>query len=56
MGSSPDKGACDSNCRVYGTDNLFLAGSAIFPHQPANNPTLSIVAYALRLAKHLGAS
>lgn len=56
MGSSPDKGACDSNCRVYGTDNLFLAGSAVFPHQPANNPTLSIVAYALRLAKSLGAS
>jgi len=55
MGRSPETGVCDRNARVFGLDNLYVAGSAVFPHQGAANPTLTIVALALRLASHLGA-
>jgi choline dehydrogenase-like flavoprotein len=54
MARSPDEGACDSDARVFGIDNLFVASSALFPHQGAANPTLTISALALRLAHHLG--
>jgi len=55
MGSSPTMGVVDSNCRVYGVNNLYVAGSAVFPTSSQANPTLTIVALALRLADHLGA-
>uniref|UniRef100_UPI00359FEFCE GMC oxidoreductase n=1 Tax=Achromobacter insuavis TaxID=1287735 RepID=UPI00359FEFCE len=33
--------------------NLYIAGSAVFPTSGQANPTLTIVALALRLADHL---
>ena len=39
--------------RVHGMSNLYVAGSSVFPTRSANNPTLTIVALALRLADHL---
>ncbi len=56
MATSPDRGACDPNAKVFGTENLYLVSSAMFPHNGANNPTLTICAFALRLAEHLGAA
>jgi len=38
---------------VHGVDNLFIAGSSVFPTCGYANPTLTIVALALRLADHL---
>jgi choline dehydrogenase-like flavoprotein len=38
---------------VFGTHNLFVAGSAVFPTSSHVNPTLTIVALAVRLADHL---
>jgi choline dehydrogenase-like flavoprotein len=35
--------------------NLFVAGSAVFPTSGHANPTLTIVALAIRLAGHLRA-
>jgi choline dehydrogenase-like flavoprotein len=35
-------------------DNLYIAGSAVFPTSSQANPTLTIIAFALRLADHLG--
>ncbi|HKE20215.1 MAG TPA: GMC family oxidoreductase [Kofleriaceae bacterium] len=55
MGTSPASGVCDRDCRVFGKTNLYLATGAVLPHQGANNPTLEIAAFALRLAAHLGA-
>jgi choline dehydrogenase-like flavoprotein len=40
---------------VHGINNLFIAGSSVFPTGGANFPTASIVALTLRLAAHLSA-
>ncbi len=53
MGSDPSVSVVDSDCRVHGIDNLHIAGSAVFPTSSQANPTLTIVAMALRLAEHL---
>jgi choline dehydrogenase-like flavoprotein len=53
MSSTPRTGVVDSDCRVFGVRNLYLAGSAVFPSAGHANPTLTIVALALRLAEHL---
>lgn len=53
IGATPRTGVVDADCRVHGTTNLFLAGSAVFPTSGQANPTLTIVALALRLADHL---
>jgi choline dehydrogenase-like flavoprotein len=53
MGRSPEEGVVDADGKVFGTENLYLAGSATFPTSSQANPTLTIVASALRLAEHL---
>lgn len=56
MGHNPRSSVVDANCRVHGLDNLFVAGSSVFPTGGYANPTLSLVALALRLGDHLKAS
>ncbi len=53
MAASSASGIVDKNCKVFGVNNLFIAGSAVFPTSGQANPTLTIVAMALRLADHL---
>jgi choline dehydrogenase-like flavoprotein len=53
MADNPKRGVCDANCRVYGVDNLYVAGASVFPTVGAAPPTLTIVALAVRLADHL---
>jgi choline dehydrogenase-like flavoprotein len=53
MHDSPRNGVVDADCRVHGIPNLFVAGSSVFPTGGYANPTLTIVALALRLATHL---
>jgi choline dehydrogenase-like flavoprotein len=53
MSEDPAKGVVDPDCRVFGIENLFIAGSSCFPTSGAVNPTLTLVALALRLADHL---
>jgi choline dehydrogenase-like flavoprotein len=53
MHVDPAKGVVDADCRVHGIRNLYVAGSSVFPTYGCSNPTLTIVALALRLADHL---
>jgi len=50
MSDSPVSGVVDRNCLVHGTRNLYIAGSSVFATSGYTNPTLTIVALALRLA------
>jgi choline dehydrogenase-like flavoprotein len=53
MASVHREGVVDENCRVYGVSNLYVAGCSVFPTGGHANPTLTIVALAIRLADHL---
>ncbi len=53
MASRPEDGVVDLNCRVFGTDNLYVASSAVFPTGPSYSPTFTILALARRLGQHL---
>jgi choline dehydrogenase-like flavoprotein len=53
MHADPALGVVDADCRVHGLSNLYVASSAVFPTAGAANPTLTIVALALRLADHI---
>jgi choline dehydrogenase-like flavoprotein len=53
MSADPHHGVVDIDCRVHGVDNLFIAGSSVFPTTGHANPTLTIVALAVRLADTL---
>ena len=53
MASTARTGVVGPDCAVFGLPNLFIASSAVFPTSGHANPTLTIVALAVRLAKHL---
>jgi choline dehydrogenase-like flavoprotein len=53
MAASADDGVVDPDCRVHGLENLYVAGSSVFPTSGHANPTLTVVALAVRLAEHL---
>jgi choline dehydrogenase-like flavoprotein len=53
MHRDPAQGVVDENCRVHTVSNLYVASSSVFPTGGASNPTLTIVAMALRLADHI---
>ena len=53
MASSEQDGIVDPNCKVFGMDNLYVAGPSVFPTGSHANPVLTIVAMAIRLADHL---
>lgn len=55
MHVDPRRGVVDARCRVHGVDNLYLAGSSVFPTSGYANPTFTLVALTLRLADHLAA-
>jgi choline dehydrogenase-like flavoprotein len=53
MATKSDEGIVDSDCKAYALDNLYIAGSSVFPTAGYVNPTLTLVALAFRLADHL---
>jgi len=53
MADSATDGVTDPDGKVHGVDNLFVAGSSVFPTAAGYYPTLTIVALAFRLAHHL---
>ncbi len=53
MHDSPQFGVVDRHCKVYGLNNLYIAGSSVFPTAGANFPTITIAALTFRLAEHI---
>jgi len=53
MSNDATNGVVDANCKVHGIDNLYIAGSSVFPTGGYVNPTLTIVALAARLADYV---
>ena len=53
MHNDPKQGVLDKNARVHGVENLYVAGASTFPTSGAPNPTLTLVAQAIRLSDHL---
>lgn len=50
MSDSPRQGVVDRHCQVHGVENLYVTGSSVFPTSSSNNPTLTLLALALRLS------
>lgn len=53
MSENAKDGVVDRNCRVHGMTNLYVADSSVFPTGGYANPTLTIVAIAMRAADHI---
>ena len=53
MGTDPATSVVDADCRTHQVENLYIAGSSVFPTGGEANPTLTIVALAHRLADTL---
>jgi choline dehydrogenase-like flavoprotein len=55
MGNDPTTSVVDAQCRTHDHKNLFIAGASVFPTVGSANPTLSLVALALRAAQEIAA-
>jgi choline dehydrogenase-like flavoprotein len=53
MSADPAAGVVNGDCLLHGTENVYVTGSSVFTTSGKANPTLTIVALALRLADHL---
>ena len=53
MSTSESTGVVDTNLRLYGTTNVHICSSAVFPSSGFSNPTHTVLALALRLSDHL---
>jgi choline dehydrogenase-like flavoprotein len=53
MSSRSADGVVDANCEVHDVHGLFVTGGSVFPTGGHANPTLTIVALAVRLGEHL---
>ena len=53
MSDSPETGVIDSDHRVWGVPNLFVADGSAMPTQGSANPALTIMALSSRLAQRL---
>jgi choline dehydrogenase-like flavoprotein len=55
FGTDPASSVLDLNCKAHQLDNLYVVDAGFFPSIGAVNPTLTIIANALRVAEHLAA-
>lgn len=53
MSDDPRRGVVDRDCAVHGVAGLYCCGGSVFPAGGAANPTLTMVALAIRLADRL---
>ena len=53
FGPDPARSVLDLNCKAHELDNLYVTDASFFPSIGSVNPTLTIIANALRVADHL---
>ena len=53
MGIDPEHSVVNPDLRVHSVENLYVAGSSVFPTSGCANPTMTIVALSIKLAAHL---
>ena len=53
FGTDPKSSVLDLECKAHELDNLYVADGSFFPSIGAVNPTLTIIANALRVADHI---
>jgi choline dehydrogenase-like flavoprotein len=53
FGSDPTQSVLDLNCKAHDLDNLYVVDASFFPSCGAVNPSLTIIANAIRIADHL---
>ena len=53
FGDDPASSVLDRHCKAHELDNLYVTDASFFPSIGAVNPTLTIIANALRVADHL---
>jgi choline dehydrogenase-like flavoprotein len=53
FGENPRDSVLDLNCRTHEVDNLYVVDGSFFPSSAAVNPSLTIMANALRVGDHL---
>jgi choline dehydrogenase-like flavoprotein len=53
FGTDPAASVLNLDCRAHEVDNLYVVDASFFPSIGAVNPTLTIIANALRVADHL---
>ena len=53
MGTDKRTSVVNAQCQLHSVNNLFVAGSAVFPTSSQANPTLTLIALSLRLGHTL---
>ncbi|MRI02115.1 hypothetical protein GH721_16340 [Kriegella sp. EG-1] len=53
MSNYRKNGVVNENCMVYGVENLYIASSAVFPSSSFSNPTMTIIALAIRISEKI---
>lgn len=53
MGTDATQGVVDSSCKVFGLSNLYVGSSAVFPTSSFSNPTMTVIALAIRISEEV---
>jgi choline dehydrogenase-like flavoprotein len=53
FGTDPATSALDLNCKLHELNNVYVVDASFFASSTAVNPTLTIIANALRVADHI---
>ena len=53
MGTALETSVVDKNCKIHSMDNLYIAGSSVFPTSGYANPTATLTAFAIRLSDYI---
>jgi choline dehydrogenase-like flavoprotein len=50
MHHDPEQGVVDKNCKIFGINNLYIAGSSCFTTAGSANPTLTLISLSTKLS------